>query len=117
MALWEIPLHAAMLTIDPKDIQAKYVTKKDSKKRVVADSAFEHFEVTVLKNGTLVFRPRILVDPESFSEDIVSQIRESLALLSKGKVGKVIDIQAGEQALQGYKSRKLDRDKKKKALR
>jgi len=106
-----------MLTIDPKDIQAKYVTKKDSKKRVVADSAFEHFEVTVLKNGTLVFRPRILVDPESFSEDIVSQIRESLALLSKGKVGKVIDIQAGEQALQGYKSRKLDRDKKKKALR
>lgn len=95
-----------MLTIDPKDIQAKYLTKKDSKKRVTAESHFEHFEVSVLKDGTLVFRPRVLVDPHALSDDIAKQIRQSLDFLAQGKAGKIVDIEAGEQALRAFKARK-----------
>lgn len=96
-----------MLTIDPQDIQTKYLTKKDSKKRVTAESHFEHFEVSVLKDGTLVFRPRVLVDPHALSDDIAKQIRESLDYLAKGKAGKIVDVEAGAQALRAFKTRKL----------
>lgn len=96
-----------MLTINPQEVEATYQTKKDSKKRVTAESRYDYFEVTVLKDGTMVFQPRVLIDPQALSKEVFEQIKESLLNVAQGKVGTAIDIDEGERILKEFRQKKL----------
>jgi len=96
-----------MLIIDPQEVETTYQTKKDNKKRVTAESRYDYFEVTVLRDGTMVFQPRILVDPQALSKEVFAQIKESLLNVAKGKVGRAIDIDGGEAILKEFRRKRL----------
>lgn len=69
-------------------VEQEYDIHLDAKKRVtLRDADFVFFHVKKLKNGSYIFEPRELIDPE-----VLKQIDGSIKALKKGKKPKAVNL-------------------------
>lgn len=74
-------------------ILKEYVAKLDGKKRfTVRDSKCSYYHVAELNDGTIILKPRILVDPNELSKNTLKMIDKSIENLNNGIVSKPVDI-------------------------
>ena len=71
----------------------KYDAKLDSKKRLtIRGTKYNFYHVQELNDGTLILKPRILVDPNELSENTLRMMDKSMENFKKGNVSKPINI-------------------------
>jgi hypothetical protein len=77
----------------PTTIVKSYDTKLDNKKRVTLRSAeYQYYFVEEMSDGTIVFRPRVLVAPEEISAKTLKAMDAAVENLRKGKASKPINV-------------------------
>jgi hypothetical protein len=76
-----------------KEILKEYVAKLDSKNRLtVRGSKYIYYRVSELGDGTIILRPRVLIDPDELSANTLRMIDKSMKNFEKGVVSKPVDI-------------------------
>ncbi len=76
-----------------ENIVKTYDAKLDSKKRLtIRGTKYEFYRIQEFADGTLVLKPRILVDPDELSENSLAMMDSSIENFKKGKVSKPIDV-------------------------
>jgi len=74
-------------------ILKEYDTKLDTKNRLtVRKSRYDHFHVIEFDDGRIELRPRVLIDPNLLSANVLKTMDKSIENLKKGKVSKAIDL-------------------------
>jgi len=75
-------------------IVKSYDAKLDNKKRLtIRGTKYDFYHIQEFNDGTLVLKPRILVDPDDLSENTLRMMDRSIENLRKGNVSKPIDVQ------------------------
>jgi len=75
-------------------IVKSYDAKLDNKKRLtIRGPKYDFYHIQEFNDGTLVLKPRILVDPDDLSENTLRMMDGSIENLMKGNVSKPIDVQ------------------------
>ena len=75
-------------------IVKSYDAKLDNKKRLtIRGTKYDFYHIQEFNDGTLVLKPRILVDPDDLSENTLRIMDRSIENLRKGNVSKPIDVQ------------------------
>lgn len=70
-----------------------YDAKLDDKKRLtIRDTNYEFYYIQEFNDGTLVLRPRVLVDPNELSKNTLRMIDKSIENVKKGIASKPVDI-------------------------
>ena len=76
-----------------ESIIKQYDAKLDEKKRLtIRGSKFDFYHVEEFNDGTLVLKPRVLVDPNELSENTLRMMDKSIENLKKGKVSKPVNL-------------------------
>ncbi len=71
-----------------------YDAKLDNKKRLtIRGTKYDFYHIQEFNDGTLVLKPRVLVDPDDLSENTLRMMDRSIENLRKGNVSKPIDVQ------------------------
>ncbi|CAN2039996.1 conserved hypothetical protein [Candidatus Magnetomoraceae bacterium gMMP-15] len=74
-------------------IVKKYDAKLDNKKRLtIRGTKYNFYHIQEFNDGTLVLKPRILVDPNEVSKNTLNMMDKSIDNLKKGNISKPIDI-------------------------
>ena len=74
-------------------IVKKYNARLDNKKRLtIRGTNYDFYFVQEFKDGTLVLKPKILVDPNELSENTLRMMDKSMENLKNGKASAPIDI-------------------------
>lgn len=77
-----------------QSIVKKYDAKLDDKKRItIRDSKYDFYHVEEFEDGTLVLKPRVLVDPNEISEKTLRMMDKSMKNLKNGIVSKPIELE------------------------
>ncbi len=77
-----------------KTIVKSYDAKLDNKKRLtIRGTKYDFYHIQEFNDGTLVLKPRVLVDPDDLSENTLRMMDRSIENLRKGNVSKPIDVQ------------------------
>ena len=77
-----------------QSIVKKYDAKLDDKKRItIRDSKYDFYHVEEFDDGTLVLKPRVLVDPNEISEKTLRMMDKSMKNLKNGIVSKPIELE------------------------
>ncbi len=77
-----------------ESVVKKYDAKLDHKKRLtIRGTQFEFYHVLEFSDGTLVLKPRILVDPLELSENTLRMMDKSIENIKYGKASKPVDIE------------------------
>ena len=75
-------------------IVKSYNAKLDNKKRLtIRGTKYDFYHIQEFNDGTLVLKPRVLVDPDDLSENTLRMMDRSIENLRKGNVSKPIDAQ------------------------
>ena len=75
------------------EILKEYVAKLDSKNRLtVRDSKYAFYHVAELNDGTIILKPRVLVDPDELSENTLKMMDKSMENFKNGVVSEPINI-------------------------
>lgn len=75
-------------------IKKKYDAKLDDKKRLtIRGSKYSFYHVEEFDDGTLLLRPRVLVDPNELSENTLYMMDESVKHLKSGKVSEPVNVE------------------------
>lgn len=70
-----------------------YNAKLDNKKRLtIRGTRYEFYRIQEFDDGTLVLKPRILVDPDELSENSLAMMDRSIENFKRGNVSKPIDV-------------------------
>ncbi|MDZ7318245.1 MAG: hypothetical protein ONB11_03765 [candidate division KSB1 bacterium] len=70
-----------------------YDAKLDNKKRLtIRGTKYEFYRIQEFDDGTIVLKPRILVDPDELSENSLAMMDNSIKNFKKGNVSKPIDL-------------------------
>ena len=70
-----------------------YDAKLDNKKRLTVRGAkYDFYHVHEFNDGTLVLKPRILVDPDELSKNSLRMMDESIENIKQGVASRPIDI-------------------------
>jgi hypothetical protein len=71
-----------------------YDAKLDNKKRLtIRGTKYDFYHIQEFNDGTLVLKPRILVDPDDVSENTPGMMDSSIENFKSGNVSKPIDVQ------------------------
>lgn len=71
-----------------------YDAKLDNKKRLtIRGTRYDFYRIQEFDDGTLVLKPRILVDPDELSENSLAMMDSSIENFKRGNVSKPIDVQ------------------------
>jgi hypothetical protein len=71
----------------------RYDAKLDNKKRLtIRGTNYDFYHVQEFNDGTLVLKPRILVDPNELSKNTLRMMDKSIENFRKGNTSKPIDI-------------------------
>ncbi|CAN2047437.1 conserved hypothetical protein [Candidatus Magnetomoraceae bacterium gMMP-1] len=74
-------------------IVKKYDAKLDNKKRLtIRGTKYNFYHIQEFNDGTLVLKPRILVDPNEVSKNTLNMMDKSIDNLKKWNISKPIDI-------------------------
>jgi DNA-binding transcriptional regulator/RsmH inhibitor MraZ len=77
----------------PEVLENEYTVSVDAKKRVTIKGAkFRHYAVQIYKDGKVVLRPRVLVDPNIIPKSTLKIIENSVSNMKKGKVSKPLNL-------------------------
>jgi hypothetical protein len=77
-----------------QSIVKKYDAKLDDKKRItIRDSKYDFYHVEEFEDGTLVLKPRVLVDPNEISEKTLRMMDKSMKNLKNGIVSKPLELE------------------------
>jgi hypothetical protein len=77
-----------------KHITQKYNAKIDSKKRITIRGAeFEFYEVNEFDDGKILLSPKVLVDPDTISENTLQMMDKSIENMDSGLVSNPINLQ------------------------
>jgi len=72
----------------------EYDTKLDDKKRLtIRGSKYVFYHVEEFNDGTLLLKPRVLIDPNTLSKNTLDMMDKSIKNLKKGKVSNPVDIE------------------------
>ena len=72
----------------------EYDTKLDSKNRLtVREPSYGYFNVSEFDDGTILLKPRVLVDPETISKSALKMIDNSINNFKTKKVSKKVDVE------------------------
>lgn len=72
-----------------------YDTAADDKKRIsLRGASTKYFRVSVMSDGSYVFRPRVLVAPEDLPARTRRMLEQSVAGLKRGRASAPIDLSA-----------------------
>lgn len=72
----------------------QYDAKLDSKRRLtIRDSKFNFYHIKEFNDGTLVLKPRVLVDPSELSKRTLRMMDKSIENYKKGNVSKPVNIE------------------------
>jgi len=75
-------------------IVKSYDAKLDNKKRLtIRGTKYDFYHIQEFNDGTLVLKPRVLIDPDDLSENTLRMMDSSIENLRKGNVSKPIDVQ------------------------
>ena len=75
-------------------IVKRYDAKLDNKKRLTIRGAnFDFYNVQEFNDGTLVLKPRVLIDPNEISENSLRMMDKSIENLKKGNASSPIDVE------------------------
>ena len=75
-------------------IVKRYDAKLDNKKRLTMRGAnFDFYNVQEFNDGTLVLKPRVLIDPNEISENSLRMMDKSIENLKKGNASSPIDVE------------------------
>lgn len=75
-------------------IVKSYDAKLDNKKRLtIRGTKYDFYHIQEFNDGTLVLKPRVLIDPENLSENTLRMMDRSIENLRKGNASKPIDVQ------------------------
>ena len=75
------------------NILQEYDTKLDITNRLTVRKAqYDHFHVTEFADGHIELRPRILVNPNLFSEKTLAMLDQAVSNFKEGKVSEPIDL-------------------------
>ena len=92
--MWEYPHIKTNRDETVVKTKKEYDTKLDSKNRLtVREASHRYFHVSVFDDGTILLKPRILVDPETISKNALKMIDKSINNFKNKKVSKKIDIE------------------------
>jgi len=92
--MWEIPHIKTNRNETMVKTKKEYDTKLDSKNRLtVREPSHGYFHVSEFDDGTILLKPRILVDPETISKNALKMIDKSINNFKNKKVSKKIDIE------------------------
>jgi hypothetical protein len=70
------------------------LSKLDSKNRfTLREPSHSYYHVLEFEDGTIVLKPRILVDPELLSPNVLKMIDDSVKNLKNGKVSKEVNLE------------------------
>jgi len=76
-----------------REISKEYDAKLDNKNRLtVRSSEYSFYHVAELNDGTIILKPRILVDPDGLSKNTLRMMDKSIKNLKNGIVSNPIDI-------------------------
>ena len=71
----------------------QYDVKLDNKKRItIRGSKFDYYHINEFNDGTLVLKPRILIDPHEISENTLLMMDSSIENYKKGDVSSPINL-------------------------
>ena len=74
-------------------IVRRYDARLDNKKRLtIRGTKYDFYHVQELNNGTLILKPRILVDPNELSKNTLRMIEKSMENFQNGNVSKPVNI-------------------------
>lgn len=72
---------------DPKKVISSWSVKLDMKHRATfRKPMFRNYSATQYEDGTIVFSPRISIDPNDISEDTLRVIQQGMENLKQGTV-------------------------------
>ncbi len=72
----------------------EYDAKLDDKKRLtIRGSKFDFYHVEEFNDGTLLLRPRVLIDPNGLSKNTLNMMDKSIKNLKNGKVSKPVNLE------------------------
>jgi len=75
-------------------IKKEYEAKLDNKNRfTVRESNYSYYQVSEFDDGTIVMKPRVLIDPQTLSDNTLKTMDKSIENYKKGKVSKEIKIE------------------------
>ncbi|NOX17199.1 MAG: hypothetical protein GXO87_02835 [Chlorobi bacterium] len=84
-------------------IKKEYEAKLDGKNRLtVKEAQYSYYQVSEFDDGTVLLKPRVLVDPETISEDTLKMIDKSMKNFSKGKVSQKINVEKYIKAVDSF---------------
>jgi hypothetical protein len=76
-----------------ESIIKQYDAKLDEKKRLtIRGSKFDFYHIDEFNDGTLVLRPRVLIDPDELSANTLQMMDKSIKNLKNGKVSKPVNL-------------------------
>lgn len=71
----------------------KYDAKLDSKKRLtIRGTKFEFYHINEFNDGTIVLKPRVLVNPNEISENTLRMMDNSVKNYNKGVVSSPVNL-------------------------
>ena len=71
----------------------KYDAKLDSKKRLtIRGTKFEFYHINEFNDGTIVLKPRVLVNPNEISENTLRMMDNSVKNYKKGAVSRPVNL-------------------------
>lgn len=77
-----------------EEIVKQYDAKLDDKKRLtIRGTKFNFYHVDEFNDGTLILKPRVLVDPNELSLNTLHMMDKSMKNLRNGKVSKPIELE------------------------
>ncbi len=75
-------------------IKKEYEAKLDNKNRfTVRESNYSYYQVSEFDDGTIVMKPRVLIDPQTLSDNTLKTMDKTIENYKKGKVSKEIKIE------------------------
>jgi len=75
-------------------IVKRYDAKLDSKRRLtIRDTQYEYYHVDEFKDGTLLLKPRVLINPNELSENTLGMIEQSMDNLENGVVSNPVNLE------------------------
>ena len=71
----------------------KYDAKLDSKKRLtIRGTKFEFYHINEFNDGTIILKPRVLVNPNEISENTLRMMDNSVKNYKEGAVSKLVNL-------------------------
>ncbi len=74
-------------------IKKEYEAKLDGKNRLtVREAKYSYYKVSEFEDGTIVLKPRVLIDPDELSKNTLETMDKSVMNLKKRAVSQKLDI-------------------------